>query len=158
MPVGGKARGCATWGGPEKLQTPLKVCPQRPQWQLPKQTRNFPRVFPASLTLFAHACYLGLLGFGDASVYVKHRRRVVFVFVGVVRFQEGDMQVLGWTLLLLSQWILQKVSCCYEKKQSSRRVLGVWILRAAFVGRHLLHSCLKHKPERNSTCITLGSS
>lgn len=34
----------------------------------------------------------------------------LFFFPGVIRYKEGDMQVLGWTIVLLCQWILRKVS------------------------------------------------
>lgn len=48
-----------------------------------------------------------------------------FFVVGVVCHTEGDMQLLGWTVVLLCQWILRKVSfsALQTNKQTNKQCL-----------------------------------
>lgn len=90
---GGRQHGCASWGGPQELNTPLKVFPLNPPW-LWLNKHTIPRVFSCCLNTFLLVvCLLGLLGFCGASFYVQPGRRVVFF--------------LGWSAL-------RKVTCRFS--------------------------------------------
>lgn len=83
---------------------------------LTEPTHNFTRVFPALLVLsdLVPACWDFLVLHRAPFVCSAEERRSVFFPPGVVRFKEGVMQVLGWTIVLLCQWILRKVSSYHD--------------------------------------------
>ncbi|XP_068598146.1 neurexophilin-1 [Brachionichthys hirsutus] len=72
----------------------------------PDQTHNFLPVCACSqyfvLVDCAHRVACGAVSFICSAEETRS-------FPGVVGYKEGDMQVLGWTVVLLSQWVLQKV-------------------------------------------------
>lgn len=55
--------------------------------------------------------------------------RVVFFFIIIIiigsgRHKKGDMQLLGWTVVLLCQWILRKVS--FSAPQTNKQKLSFY--------------------------------
>lgn len=78
---------------------------------------------------------------------------VVLVFLGgveVVCHKEGDMQLLGWTVVLLCQWILRKVSFSAPQKNKNwfliaQRCVRLVRLETNIRHVHLIPECISQK-------------
>lgn len=135
---GGTRHGCATWGGPQRLKPQRAKFPRRSRPDSDRTDAQLYTRFPALLILsdLSPASW-DFLVFHRAPLYVQPRTGVVFRPPGVVRFKEGVMQVLGWTIVLLCQWILRKVSSYHDRggeifTLAQRCALCVWRQTPAF--------------------------